>query len=310
MKKTSLVLSIVFTAVVLSSCGGSRAIQITVDELNAEMERALLEYGSQERAISEEEKYQLKTTVLDKLIEQKLLAAEAARSGMEVATDALNAQFESAKSQFGDEQNFLETIGEYGYTSESLREAMREDILIRKFLDEINNSIKIGADELQDFYQENPDYFETPESASASHILINLDAEADDLTRADAMSRIRDVAAKIEAGEDFAQLAIEYSEGPSGPSGGDLGNFQKGQMVAEFEEAAFALEPGEVSDIVETRFGLHIIKLGERKEAGPVAFEDAQEFIEDFLSNEKEQQTIRDTIDKLKKKYEIDTPEL
>ena len=105
-----------------------------------------------------------------------------------------------------------------------------------------------------------------PEQVKASHILVKVDAGADEAKKAEARKKIQEIQQKVKAGGDFEALATENSDCPSKAKGGDLGFFERGQMVKPFEEAAFALKPGEVSGIVETQFGYHIIKVQEKKD--------------------------------------------
>jgi peptidyl-prolyl cis-trans isomerase C len=106
--------------------------------------------------------------------------------------------------------------------------------------------------------------FKRPEEIRASHILIKVDPKSDESQKADSYKKISEIQVKVQQGGDFAALAKEFSQGPSNVKGGDLGFFKRGQMAKPFEEAAFALAPGEVSGIVETRFGYHLIKVFEK----------------------------------------------
>lgn len=131
-----------------------------------------------------------------------------------------------------------------------------------------------------DEYRAYKDKFVTPEAVHVSHILLRIGSEGGqgrDRTQTEALAR--ELLDRLRAGEDFATLATEYSEDPgSARKGGDLGFFERGRMAKPFEEAAFALkEPGELSDIVETQFGLHILRLTERRESGQRSFDEVRE---------------------------------
>ena len=128
------------------------------------------------------------------------------------------------------------------------------------------STINITDAEIAKYYKnhEKEDYFEA-EQVAAAHILIKVEAGDDDQKKADAKKEIEAVLEKARNGEDFVELAKEYSQGPSGPKGGDLGYFERGKMVKPFEDAVFALSPGDISDVVETQFGYHIIKLNDKK---------------------------------------------
>ena len=110
----------------------------------------------------------------------------------------------------------------------------------------------------------------------------------------------------IEAGADFAELAGKHSQGPSGKRGGELGYFSRGDMAKPFEDAAFALkEPGELSDVIKTRFGYHLIKLEDRREAGLVPFEEVQEKLQEYLQQEKVKEAVQSYVKQLRQEAEI-----
>ena len=134
--------------------------------------------------------------------------------------------------------------------------------------------IEIGEDEIIFYYDTHIDEFEHPESVHARHILLKSEEDAKDILK------------KLKREADFVKLAKKYSTGPTKETGGDLGYFEKGSMVPEFEEAAFALEVGKTSDIVKTQFGYHIIKLEGRKESYTEELEDVKEKIKDILLKE------------------------
>ena len=140
----------------------------------------------------------------------------------------------------------------------------------------------------------------------ASHILIKVDAKADEAQKAEARKKIEEVQQKLKDGGDFAALAKEYSEGPSSAKGGDLGYFRRGQMVKPFEEAALALKPNEVSDIVETRFGYHLIIVYDTKPEQTLAYADVKDKIIQRMKQEKIEKEAVQYVDKLKKDGKIE----
>jgi len=150
------------------------------------------------------------------------------------------------------------------------------------YLDEVLESDPITDEEVLEYYEMYKPYFETPETLQASHILI-LDADHTAAKRAE----IEAILEMLEDGADFAELAMEYSEDGSAENGGDLGEFSLGQMVAPFEEAALALEIGEISGIVETEFGFHIILLTGKTEAGLQTVDEVRDQLEELISSER-----------------------
>ncbi len=155
-------------------------------------------------------------------------------------------------------------------------------------------NVKVSDEDIEKYYQENQAEFKTDQKASASHILVADEAEAQALLES------------IKAGKDFAEAAQEVSMCPSKENGGDLGFFQRGQMVPEFEDAAFALEVGGVSDLVKTQFGFHIIKLNEIEEGRALAFEEVKEKINDQLFANARNEEFGKATEMLRGKYDID----
>lgn len=158
--------------------------------------------------------------------------------------------------------------------------------------------IRLAEADAKEYYDGHQDEFRQEEQVRARHILIRLAEDADDAGKAEARTRADDALAKIKGGADFATLATEASEDSSASRGGDLGVFRRGLMVPEFEAAAFALEPGQVSEVVETQFGFHIIKVEEKIPAGMRPFEDARLQIEAKLRSQKAQDLAREKADK------------
>jgi len=140
----------------------------------------------------------------------------------------------------------------------------------------------------------------------ASHILIKVEPKATESEKEDALKKIRDVQKKQIKGDDFAKLAKEYSQGPSNAKGGDLGYFKRGQMVPAFEEVAFKLKPGEVSDIVKTRFGYHLIKVVDKKPESTVPYEEIKDRLGQYLKQEKVQKEIKQLVEKLRKDAKVE----
>lgn len=144
-----------------------------------------------------------------------------------------------------------------------------ENFLATEYLEEVvAGTVKATDEEVQKYYEMNPDEFTTAEAVRASHILVQVERTAPEPERAAARARLEGIQRRLLAGEDFATLARELSEDPGAKqNGGDLGFSPRGRMVPEFETAAFALTPGETSGVVETQFGFHLIRVEERRAA-------------------------------------------
>ena len=140
----------------------------------------------------------------------------------------------------------------------------------------------------------------------ASHILIKVKPDASEAEKAEAMKKIKAAQEKLKKGDDFAEVAKASSEGPTATKGGDLGYFGRGQMVGPFEETAFSLEPGKVSDVVKTQFGYHIIKAVDKKPETTIPFETVKPRIEQYLKQEEVQKEVKKYIDNLRKEAKVE----
>lgn len=178
-------------------------------------------------------------------------------------------------------------------------EDIRTHVLAQMAMREAVKDITVSDEEARRFYDEHTDQFKQPERIHARHILLNDDAES-----ADKMAKVQ---ADLKAGVSFDEVAKAVSVCPSASQGGDLGEFQKGQMVPEFEAAAFALkDPGDISEPVKTQFGWHIIKLEGRVPESVSPFDDVKAQITQELQNTKASDRIRARIDELKKTYKVE----
>ena len=192
-------------------------------------------------------------------------------------------------------------------TEAKIREDIKRDMAIKALVDdEVDKKVTITEEESKTFYDSNPQLFQQPERIKASHILIKVDEGASEEKKAEARKKIKEIQQKVEKGEDFAELAKTYSEGPSAPRGGDLDFFGRGQMVKPFEDAAFSLEPNETSDIVETQFGYHLIKVFEKQPPQKIAYAEVKDRIDNHLKNQKLRTERQLYFDKLKKDAKIE----
>lgn len=160
---------------------------------------------------------------------------------------------------------------------------MTNDLLASQYLmKEVVGKINVTEDDINLYYRAHQEEFRTPEMVRARHILIKVDKNASEEDKKKAKEKAEDILKRIKAGEDFVKLASELSDDPGSKSkGGDLGFFPKGRMVPDFEKVAFSLKPNEVSDIVETPFGFHIIKVEEKKESVQEPLEKVKDKVKD-----------------------------
>jgi len=216
----------------------------------------------------------LRIAFLDRMIEDKVLLVQAERDTTISVTNkdvegALSSQIDKIKSQFGSEEAFLAQLRVEGLTLKELRNQYRDEVrnqlLKEKFIQSRLEKVRVSSGEVKQFYETNRDSLpEKPAGVRLAHILIS--TQPSQATRDSLLNYAALLRDKAVAGEDFSLLAKNFSQDPAASDGGDLGWFARGSMVPEFEEAAFALQPGQISQVVETQFGFHIIKCTGRKE--------------------------------------------
>ncbi|MFP4564457.1 MAG: peptidylprolyl isomerase [Spirochaetia bacterium] len=249
----------------------------------------------------------LDSEIIKGLVDQELLLQESKRRGVEISREEVDAEFDKFGAQFPDEETLQANIAEMGYTEETLKGQIEKYLYITTFVEEmVTREIPVSEEEIRTFYDENPQHFTQPEQIQASHILLTFGEEAG-RSREEAEELARSLITRLEEGADFAELAANNSEDPSAERGGDLGTFGKGQMVQEFEEAAFALETGEISGIVETDYGLHIIKVTDKKEEQVVSLDMVSPTIESHLKQVGTAEAMEELLASLREESDIVT---
>ncbi len=245
---------------------------------------------------------QLYTNVQDQLITKKLMDAAIAAANIEVTEEDLNAAMEEIRASVPPGQDFEAALAANGTTLEKFTENIKEQLAGKKFLEGKTEGIEDATEaEAKEYYDANPDRFKKPESVSASHILIKFEEADTDETKAEKKAQLEKIRADILAETiTFEDAAKTNSACPSSAQGGSLGTFGKGQMVPEFELAAFTQEKDEIGDVVETSFGYHIIKVTDRQEEGIVEFDESKEQITTFLTRQKKQEAVTNFIKSLR----------
>jgi peptidyl-prolyl cis-trans isomerase C len=221
---------------------------------------------------------------MQRVVDSKLLAQEAKRLEMQPNQERVQQTMTQIEQQAGGRDQLDQALGQLGMTYDQLQTSVRESDLVQVYIEtKIDPLINVTSEELEKFYNDNPEMFQQPEQVHARHILMKAAADAPEVEKASAQAKAAAARKRAADGEDFAALATEVSEGPSAPQGGDLGFFSRQQMVAPFADAAFALEAGQISEVVETRFGYHVIKVEEKRPASTMSLEEVRQPLEQML---------------------------
>jgi peptidyl-prolyl cis-trans isomerase C len=247
---------------------------------------------------------QMYTRVKNDLINAKLIESAVQAADIPVSEADIETEIATIRESLPEGKTLEELLGAQENTLDELKTDIRNQLASRILFDQqVEGVIEANEIDAKTFYDENPSNFQTPEQINASHILIATTEDASE----DPKANLEEIRASIIAGEiSFAEAAAAHSSCPSSANGGSLGNFGKGQMVPEFEIAAFTQEIGEVGDIIQTQFGYHIIQVSERTEEGTIAFETVKEQIIEFLTNQSKQQVISAYIETLRDQSTIE----
>jgi parvulin-like peptidyl-prolyl isomerase len=260
-----------------------------------------------QQPFDEQYRSQLERQVLDGLITRTVLEQEAEEAGVTVTDERLQETLGEFMSQFPNESAYQMALEQEGFTEDEFITELRRQITIEELIRrEVYDNITVSDEKMRSFYEENPQYFEQSDQVTARHIILTTQGITDEDELSSKRTELEEIRREIINGADFGEVARERSEGPSAPDGGELGTFARGQMVPEFEEAAFALEPGEISEVVETQFGYHIIQVTDKVAARTETFEEARENIRTFLMEQEQNVAVQHYLTDLRQDSEIE----
>ena len=245
--------------------------------------------------------------VLDELIGYRLLRFESTARKIVVPDAEIEARINEIRSQFPSEAVFTQMLQVRSMTLAGLRTQAREGMQIDAMLRAELTASPVTPEQVTAFYNENPAEFQQSERVRASHILIGVPEGADPATKQQALAKAAEVLKEVKAGGDFAALAKQHStDQGSAPSGGDLGFFERGQMVGPFEQAAFALAPEQTSELVESPFGYHIIKVAEKQTSRTIPIAEVRPQIQEFLEGQNRERQTEAFVGALKAKGKVE----
>jgi len=244
----------------------------------------------------------LRERIVEELVMRQIMLGEVAKQGISLS----DSEFAEIKGELAAELPPGTSLESYMAETGTTETEMREQMAVRKMIIAKAESLAKPTDEeIRAFYDENKEGFTQGENVSAAHILIKVDPTDDDAAKAAKRARIDDLRQQALAGADFAELAQANSDCPSASAGGDLGSFGRGQMVPEFEDAAFSQPVGSVGAVVETQFGFHLIKVAEHLEAKAIDFNEAKPRISDILYSQKQQDAVKEYVEGLRTQADV-----
>ena len=263
--------------------------EISAEAINFELDRLVKFYMGHGMTFDEVRKNlpKLQEKALDQAIGAKLLFDRAHQLELPVTAKDVDAEVARVVAQVGGEENYKKALAAQGITEAAFRQELEKGARVNLLVNQACAHVEEPTEaEVEAFYAAHKDEYVTPPQVLCQHILVK--SEAGDLPEAKsaAFEKIRAIRERIAAGGDFAAEAQQHSDCPSGQQGGSLGWFGRGMMVPEFDKAAFEMKKGEVSDIVTTQFGYHIIYKADEKGGEAQTLVDVHDQIKDLLRHE------------------------
>jgi peptidyl-prolyl cis-trans isomerase C len=245
--------------------------------------------------------------ILDRLIDVELMSQQADQLKIKAEAQEVEKKIQEVQTSMGGEERFQELMKAHGVTMEEYRAEVGRSLKVQRLLEkEVLPRIKVEPGEAKVYYDAHPQAFKMPEQVRARHIIIRVAEGATDAQKKEAMAAIKKAGDRVKKGEAFEEVAKQVSQDGTASNGGDLGFFGQGQMVPEFEKVAFSLPPGKVSDVVQSRFGYHLIKVEEKRPARDLAFQEVEEKLGQFLKRQKEEQGVAAYVNELKGRAKIE----
>lgn len=238
---------------------------------------------------------------INQLVAKQLLNEEVSKAKIDVTAEELAEAKAKIEASLPPGMALNDLLAQRSITPEQFEKEFGEEFRINKLIEQQTKGLtNVTADEARAFYDENPEQFAQPETATARHILIGFDPADSEEAKAEKKAKAEKVREQLVAGGDFVALAAAESDDPGSKDKGGVYTFPRGQMVPEFEEASFTQNIGDIGPLVETRFGYHIIKVDERKEARTIPFDEVQTNLVQFLAMRKVQSAAQNYVEGLR----------
>lgn len=290
----ALAISMIFAAGCSKTVATVNDISVRRDEVDAYVNFLLIQDPEASANLTDEERKDLEINIIDSLLVVKLLEQYAGDNNIVASQEEIDMQIDTIIASYVSESEFENDLKSKNVDRKFLEYEIQNQILRNKIYSEATAEVMITGDQAEEYYEENKEeMFKIPARIRVSHILSmfpwigDQTIEENDQDREIARDKIEFVAKQLENGAEFGNMAREYSnDTATSADGGDLGFITEGQMVEEFETAAFSLKLGEVSGIVETMFGYHIIQVFDKQEETIQEFEEVKENISAYLSNQ------------------------
>lgn len=294
----------------VATVNGNAIVRADFDEMYDKMTRV---YTKRNQPVPENVSRRHKKNILKRLIEKSLLKGEITKQGIALTDAELDEGLAKYKEMFRTEANFQRYLKNSNTTLDKIKDNIRYNKTLDKLLEK-GAPIDVTEANAKEYYTQNKRRYQEREQVKASHILLKLGKDATPAQVAEAQKKAKDIAKQAKAkGADFGALAKKYSQGPTAPKGGNLGYFSRGRMAKPFEDSAFKLKPGQVSDAIRTKFGWHVIKTFDHRPPGEKPYDEVKESILKLLESRerrlRKSKILRELKASAKIEKHIDIPE-
>jgi len=282
-------------------------VQIPAEKFLVEFRGTLERYRRARHPVKPQLRERLKDNLVRRLIDSEIITQKAKEMKVTIPTKLFETKWTAHKQRYGKPEAFEAFLSRTGETVDRMKDQFRLNMLREQVFAKVSDSVTVTGEDMIAFYEKNKDKYNEREKIQASHILIRLDQKASAKEKAEKRALASKVSAMAKKkGADFAKLAEKYGEDPTKTRGGDLGYFTKGRMVKGFENAAWKLKTGQISDVVQTQFGFHIIKKTGHEKATKKAFIDVQDQISRTLRAQLRNNAVREALTNWRKESNIE----
>jgi len=281
---------------------------ITLLELNREY-AVILKEQEKRGAVSQDEAVKLKRDLLSAMIDRKLIKQKIRELNIVISSEEVTQAIEDIKRQNKMTQDTLSAaLLAQGVTFDQYKSQMKDELeRLRLMSQEVKAKIQVSEREIREYYDANRALYSEEPTYRARHIFLRVDKKASNDEIKKIMAKAADIMVEARQNKDFAALAKKYSDDPGGAKdGGDLGTFKKGDMLPEIEDAVITMKPGEISELVSTPAGFHIIKLEEKNPGELKPFDSVKASINDLLYRKKSEERFKQWAEDLRKAAAID----
>jgi peptidyl-prolyl cis-trans isomerase C len=281
-------------------------VVITRREFQVEYRQAVDQHAREGQPVNEAYIASIRRSVIQRMVEEELLYQESRNLGIVVSAEEIDAEVAAARARFQDGAEFERELARLHMSETQYRRKLhRQRAVARAIARLVKPSISVSEEEIRRFYDANPKRYHIPEKIRLRHIVIRIPAGEAPEDETPARLKIEMIKKRLDQGEDFANLARQYTEEPRREQGGDVGYVQRGQLLPQLDAVAFDLDVGENSPILVTPQGFHLLRVTDRQPEKVITFEDARPDIRQTLLKLKQDRALRVVIDSLRQKADI-----